>query len=142
VDFWWDEFPSNHGNCWFDNTAMDGSKNYTSDPPPPPQHGQSIPGFLPEDCSNDAGTTGLGDPQKEAVLGACATDVETGSQEQDACDWFRAPPKPGPNGNGNGTPNAGFAAGHDVAAGLPSMCTLIGDSTTLVCSPFRHRLGG
>ena len=25
VDFWWDEFSGNTGNCWFDNTGFDGS---------------------------------------------------------------------------------------------------------------------
>src|SRR3954452_4155770 len=143
VDFWWDEFATNHANCWYDNTGSDGSKNYTSDPAPPPQHGQSIPGFLPEDCSNDPGTTGLGNPHKETVLGACAANFETGSTDSTVCDWFAMPAKPGPNGNGGASlRTTGIGAGHNSAGGLPALCGLVGRSTTLTCSPFRHRLGG
>jgi hypothetical protein len=142
VDFWWDEYPTNHGNCWFDNTGIDGTKNsFTSDPPPFAQHGKSVNGFLPEDCTNDPGTTGLGDPQKESVLIACAGDVETGSYDTTACDWFAMPPKPSPSGGKNGTFNATYPVGYDIRSQLGNMCTLV-SGTSLTCSPFKYRLGG
>jgi hypothetical protein len=141
VDFWWDEYASNKGNCWYDNTGQNGSKDYTSDPPPPPQHGQSIPGFLPEACDSP-GSVGKGNPQKEAVLGACATDFETNSEDSTACDWFAPPPKPGASGQSASQVTTGVPAGTNSAAGLPHLCTLIGNSTSLTCSPFQHRLGG
>src|SRR5437764_2719076 len=38
VDFWWDEYASNHGNCWrTDNKGQDGKPDsFTSDPPRAP----------------------------------------------------------------------------------------------------------
>ena len=50
VDFWWDEFPTNSGDCWYRNIGSDGTTGgITSDPPPPPVEGTSIPKFLPEE---------------------------------------------------------------------------------------------
>src|SRR5207247_1644560 len=46
VDFWWDEFPTNTGNCWHDNVGPDGTNaSWTGDPARFPTPGTSLPGF-------------------------------------------------------------------------------------------------
>ena len=91
VDFWWDEFPSNTGDCWRDNVGPDGTNaSWTGDPQRFPTPGMSVPGFLPEDCGAPT-NVGLGDPLKEAMLAYCA-NVATGDP---TCDWYQMPPKPG-----------------------------------------------
>jgi hypothetical protein len=91
VDFWWDEFPSNTGDCWHDNVGPDGTNgSWTGDPQRFVTPGMSVPGFLPEDC--DASTNvGQGDSQKEAVLAYCA-NAAIGDPN---CEWYTMPPKPG-----------------------------------------------
>jgi hypothetical protein len=90
VDFWWDEFPTNTGNCWYPNTGSAGTvDSITADPSPPPVTGATVPGFLPEDCSSPA-NVGLGDPAKEAMLVDCANNGNDG-----ICEWYTKPAKPG-----------------------------------------------
>lgn len=78
VDFWWDEFEGNTGNCWFDNIGTDGTEgSVTSDPQP-----------LPSDCDSSVGT---GAPAKSGELGTCfAVDFEP-----PVCTWKQTPPRPG-----------------------------------------------
>jgi hypothetical protein len=146
VDFWWDEYATNRGNCWYPNTGSDGSRtSVTSDPPPPPVEGTSVPGFLPHDC--DAPTNvGAGDPVKEAMLAGCVLAFQTGDTSGQTCEWQQMPGEPG-------TPSQ--AAQLDAAqrvgqllAGrsdlrLSRLCQLLGDraSGTLTCAPFQGRLG-
>jgi hypothetical protein len=139
VDFWWDEFASNHGNCWPDNKGQDGtSASVTSDPPRAPGDA-TVPGYLPvKDCGSQA-NSGAGDPQKESVLGACAADFQNGSYDSTVCDWFAMPSKPQGKGSNGPPPGPGIGAPHASGAGYPSLCTLV--ATTLTCSPFQHRLG-
>jgi hypothetical protein len=85
LDFWWDSYPNNTGNCWHDNGT------YTSDPPPSPTPGASVPGFLPEDCSTSNGT---GNPPAEAELLGCFAAIEKGDYDPASCPWFETPPKP------------------------------------------------
>ena len=140
TDFWWDEYAGNSGNCWPDNKGQDGTPaSITSDPPRAPGDA-TTPGYLPvKDCDSPA-TSGLGDPEKETVLGACAADFQNGSYDSTVCDWFAMPPKPeghGENGPPPGLPHAGFVSG----ASYPSLCTLVGGlGGTLTCSPFQHRI--
>lgn len=101
LDFWWDEFPGNTGNCWHDNVGPDGTRaSLTTDPPLSPTTGMNIPRFLPEVCDPGAPSysagTGLGDPVKEAMLVNCATGYNDGDTAADhpGCDWFTPPPKP------------------------------------------------
>jgi hypothetical protein len=91
VDFWWDQFLSNTGNCWYGNTGPNGDRaSLDTDPPLFASAGQSVPGFLPEDC--DAGSNiGTGNPTKEAELLGCYASF---SYDAEACDWFATPPKP------------------------------------------------
>jgi hypothetical protein len=82
LDFWWDQFAGNTGNCWFDNTGADGTEGgVTSDPPRP---------LLPSDCDASVGT---GDPDKEAELTACFVAFTEGTLPE-ACPWFETPPRP------------------------------------------------
>jgi hypothetical protein len=91
VDFWWDQFLGNTGNCWHDNTGPNGDRaSLETDPPLAPVAGQSLPGFLPEDC--DAPTnTGIGNAAKEAELLGCYASF---TYDVDACPWFSTPAKP------------------------------------------------
>jgi hypothetical protein len=90
VDFWWDEFPGNTGNCWYPNTGSAGTTaSITSDPPPPPAAGTTVPKFLPEDCGSPA-NVGLGNAAKEAMLLDCASNGNDG-----VCEWYQPPARPG-----------------------------------------------
>jgi hypothetical protein len=94
VDFWWDEFTANTGNCWFDNTGPDGTReSLNPDPPLGPAPDQSAPGFLPENCSTSAGSPAYA--AKGAMLLACYGQWETGELEAPSCSWFDTPPQPG-----------------------------------------------
>jgi len=137
VDFWWDEFPSNRGNCWFKNTGSDGtSAGITADPSPPPVEGTSVPGFLPEDCGAPT-NVGRGNAQKESVLVGCVGDFAQGTYDSSVCDWFAPPPPPGSGAQQQSAPTPG---GFDTSS-LPSLCRLVGGTGgTLTCSPFQHRL--
>jgi hypothetical protein len=89
VDFWWDQYAANTGNCWHDNVGWNNQRStLTSVPPQGPQAGQSIPGTLPEDCSTSIGTGG---PQQEAELLNCFADI---TFDTSTCDWFKTPSEP------------------------------------------------
>ena len=92
TDFWWDEFLGNTGNCWHDNTGVNGDRaSLTADPAINPLfEGVSLPGFLPEDCGTSIGTTALG-VGKEVELLACYASF---TFDADACPWFNTPAKP------------------------------------------------
>jgi hypothetical protein len=104
VDFWWDEFPGNEGNCWDQtNVGADGAHaSITSDPAHRQvAHGTNAQGFLPEECNPGDPTwrlgVGAGDVVKEAVLANCALFYEPGNTADDhpGCDWFTRPREPG-----------------------------------------------
>ncbi len=88
VDFWWDEFAGNTGNCWYDNVGPDGKKSSIT--------GSGIgvpPNYLPSNCGT---SLGLSDVAKEVVLLECST-YKRGITPKDRpiCYWFQMPPKPG-----------------------------------------------
>jgi parallel beta helix pectate lyase-like protein len=88
-DFWWDAYAANTGDCWHDNTGINGDRaSLTSLPPQAPVAGQSLPGFLPEDCSSSVGSGGA--PQESELLG-CFADITAGTHN---CPWFSTPAKP------------------------------------------------
>jgi hypothetical protein len=94
LDFWWDEFPGNTENCWYDNVGPDGTRaSVTGDPALAPTPGVSLPNFLPEDCATSVGN---GDPVKEAVLLDCAM-YSRGDTAEDhpLCFFFQMPAQPG-----------------------------------------------
>jgi len=89
TDFWWDSYASNTGNCWHDNTGIGGDRaSLTATPPLAPVAGQSLPGFLPEDCAT---STGTGGPAQESELLNCLGDI---TFDTSTCPWFSTPPKP------------------------------------------------
>jgi hypothetical protein len=140
VDFWWDEYAGNTGNCWPANKGQDGKPaTVTSDPPRAPGDA-TVPGFLPVKDCNSPNNTGDGDPHKESVLGACAADFQNGTYDSTVCDWFAMPSKPQGHGSDGPPPGAPFDANYVSGKNYPSLCTLIGGGT-LTCSPFQHRLG-
>jgi hypothetical protein len=89
TDFWWDDYSGNTGNCWHDNTGENGDRaSLTATPPLGPAAGQSLPGFLPENCG---GSIGTGGPAQEAELLNCFADV---TYDTGTCDWYKTPAKP------------------------------------------------
>ncbi|MCW2801652.1 MAG: hypothetical protein JWQ70_3124 [Aeromicrobium sp.] len=87
VDFWWDAFPTNTGNCWWANTAAKGKKVTTS------------PGSLPNCNSgkNPALSIGLGSTN-EAELVACFVGLQVSGYPNGSpllCNWTKTPPVPG-----------------------------------------------
>jgi hypothetical protein len=88
VDFWWDEFAGNNGNCWHDNKGPDGTPGSVTGP------GDGMPpDSLPADCG---ASTGTGDVVKEGVLVDCVTWYEfKGDGQYPLCYWFRQPERPG-----------------------------------------------
>src|SRR3954451_14495888 len=84
VDFWWDEFANNTGNCWHDNVGREGTQSSIV----------STPSSLPTACGSSA-SMGTGGPAQDAELLSCLADfsvrpVSTGG----ACPWFEKPPEP------------------------------------------------
>jgi hypothetical protein len=84
VDFWWDNYAGNTGNCWHDNVGREGTKESIV----------SNPSSLPTQCGSSA-SMGTGGPAQESELGACLADfsVQPGST-QGACPWFTTPAEP------------------------------------------------
>jgi len=87
VDFWWDAFPGNTGNCWWGNKAAPGKRLVTAPLLLPGCAGGTLP----------ATSIGLGDLLNEAELVAClAGFTVSGYPEGDAntCTWTTTPEKP------------------------------------------------
>ncbi|WP_460364698.1 right-handed parallel beta-helix repeat-containing protein [Actinocorallia lasiicapitis] len=102
LDFWWDSFPFNLGNCWWDNGKV-----------------KSSPMFLPN-CFNGTqpwASFGTGHIVNEAELLTCMADLKPGGP----CPWFKSPARP-PNSTASlpkvptGTTEA--EAPHDHGKGL------------------------
>ncbi|HEY3015003.1 MAG TPA: right-handed parallel beta-helix repeat-containing protein [Nocardioides sp.] len=88
LDFWWDSFPGNTGNCWWDNTAAPGRSVTTS------------PLLLPDCAGGTApGTSiGTGDPVNESELVACLAGFTVSGYpagNSTVCSWATTPEKPG-----------------------------------------------
>jgi Right handed beta helix region len=85
LDFWWDSFPGNRGNCWYDNS---GAAPITTSPSPLP------------DCDggrNPDSSMGTGNSENEGELVTCFVAFETDNFDPSSspCPWFDSPPKPG-----------------------------------------------
>jgi hypothetical protein len=89
TDFWWDEFPTNTGNCWFDNIGPDGTADSITGSGTTPA-GSTPPDDLPSDCGTSVGE---GDTLKEAYLLECSNgpDNDTGPTD---CDWWQQADNP------------------------------------------------
>jgi hypothetical protein len=144
VDFWWDEFPGNEGNCWGPNEGGDGQADHTTSDPPESPTGDPAPGFIAKrDCGSPL-NVGKGNSQKEAVLVACAEQIEGTENGQASCDWFNPPPKPGSSSSSAtpAAPDLPIVATTSTFPQLPSHCVLLGDiGGTLTCDLFVRRLG-
>jgi hypothetical protein len=82
TDFWWDSFLGNTGNCWHDNTGINGdAASVTSSPPAP---------VLPSNCALSIGTV-VGNPLAEPELLGCFAAFSQGVGD---CPWFTTPAKP------------------------------------------------
>jgi hypothetical protein len=127
VDFWWDAFVGNTGNCWYANAGAPGTSITSS------------PAALPN-CNNGADSSasfGLGDVANESELGACFGAITEGGTASASCQWFTTPPKP--------RTSAAAAAGRrqDVAAARTAtdpgirttVCRLYRLHETGVCAP-------
>ncbi len=93
TDFWWDSFIGNTGNCWHDNTGVNGDRaSLTTMPALGPVPGASIPTFLPEACDSTSIGLVVGNPLAEPELLGCLAAFD-----QDLpipCDWFTTPARP------------------------------------------------
>jgi hypothetical protein len=91
TDFWWDAYPTNTGNCWYQNRPAPGASITTSPSPLP-------------DCSDGqdpSQSMGTGDAANEGELAGCLLAIESGQgYNPDLCPWFEQPPKPGSSGAG------------------------------------------
>ena len=88
VDFWWDEWSGNTGNCWFNNTGADGTAASVTGP-----GAGSPPDDLPSDC---AASNGAGDGAKTIVLLDCATwSRGNTAADHPGCDWWTPLVEPG-----------------------------------------------
>lgn len=74
-DFWWDPWPGNRENCWYQNTGKDGTAASIT----------STPDNLPSDCATSLGTGGTNGQTLELI------DCIDGAP---SCTWFTTPPKP------------------------------------------------
>ncbi|MGA8846717.1 MAG: hypothetical protein WB471_08920, partial [Nocardioides sp.] len=88
TDFWWDSFPGNTGNCWWDNKAAPGARV------------TSAPALLPGCAGGTQPQTsiGIGDVSNEGELVACLAGFEVSGYPAGnpyTCSWSKTPPKPG-----------------------------------------------
>ncbi len=88
TDFWWDNFPGNTGNCWWDNSAAPGASV------------TSAPAILPSCADGTAPQTsvGTGDAINEGELVACLAGFEVSGYPAGnpySCTWSATPDKPG-----------------------------------------------
>jgi hypothetical protein len=103
VDFWWDAFPTNTGNCWWGNKAYTGKKVTTS-PDKTPLIGDLLgqKDGLP-DCNDgkDGGTLlnlgniGLGNELELVACLAGFTVAGYPAGDPNTCTWTVTPAKPG-----------------------------------------------
>ena len=89
VDFWWDEFPGNVGNCWFDNTGSDGTAASRDRP------GRRA--RRPSSCPRTARTARVTatPPRRPSSSTARCGSAARPPPTVPACDWFTNPPEPG-----------------------------------------------
>ncbi|HEX2129654.1 MAG TPA: right-handed parallel beta-helix repeat-containing protein [Solirubrobacterales bacterium] len=86
VDFWWDEFLGNNGNCWYENTGPNGRESSVTGPGP-----GTPPDVLPGKPGCGA-VIGAGDVAKQLNLVNCF--LARGGGDPALCDWFDMPPRP------------------------------------------------
>jgi hypothetical protein len=98
TDFWWDEFPGNFRNCWYDNVGPNNDRASLTSTPPLNPLGDDAPNVIDVlpgrgingDCSDSIGNGGAA---QEAELLACLGSIEFDAGD---CVWFATPPDPTP----------------------------------------------
>jgi len=127
VDFWWDSFPGNTGNCWFDNHGIAGKPVTMS------------PAMLPE-CNNGRNPSqsmGVGAVSNEAELLGCLGAITTHDYTSPACPWFTTPPKPAVASGAVARARPAETAGARIAAlsGVRAqVCRVYGQQRSTACS--------
>ncbi|MCW3009648.1 MAG: hypothetical protein JWO90_52 [Solirubrobacterales bacterium] len=94
TDFWWDEFPNNVANCWYDNAGPGGAA--ATGPGDAGRSPALAPNILPN-CNggkDPASSVGNGDVAKERYLLDCSEGPDGGTGPLD-CDWYSPPARPG-----------------------------------------------
>jgi hypothetical protein len=112
TDFWWDDFPTNTGNCWYSNSAAPGKKVTTS----PPLLPSCV--LLP--------SVGVGSTN-ELELIQCFGALQTGTYDPTLCPWFTTPPKPGST---LAAPSTSLDTNPQL---IEQMCALYRDAKTTLC---------
>ena len=122
LDMWWDSFPGNTGNCFWDNKAAPGKSVTTS------------PLVLP-DCNGGTQpetSIGTGDVANEGELVACLAGFTVAGYpdgDDTICDWTVTPSKPGSEGSG-----LPMARSQLQQAQLASICDL--GLAPRLCAPY------
>ena len=114
VDFWWDDFPTNTGNCWYNNHAAPGKRVTTS----PPLLPNCV--LLP--------SVGIGSTNELELL-ACFGATLNGGFNATLCPWFKTPAKPA--ANAAATPEPDLSGVPDL---LDSVCAVYRDAKTKLCA--------
>ena len=138
VDFWWDSFPTNTGNCWYKNLAFKNGTVVTS------------PSSLPSNCASSIGlgTGTLEGTQNELELVGCFGSLELGGYNADACPWFKSPTKPTITSAARANARARRLATtarfpSDIEASLlTTTCELFGDAAPKLCDAQSSFVGG
>lgn len=126
VDFWWDSFAGNTGNCWWNNKAAPGKSVTTS------------PLLLPDCAGGTQPSTsiGTGNPVNEDELVSCFAGYQTSGYpdgNSTICSWTQTPPKPG---SGPALPGTTSTMQQAQAAQFASICSQ-GLSPRL-CDPYQE----
>jgi hypothetical protein len=114
VDFWWDSFPTNTGNCWYNNKP---ALRITTSPPLLPSCK-----LLP--------SIGTGSTNELELVLCFAGTVDGNPYDPTLCPWFTTPAKPPANGV-LGTPEPNLLG---IPGLLDSVCALYGDSPNKLCT--------
>ena len=88
TDLWWDAFPTNTGNCFWNNTGPNGKKATSNNLIMPTCLNGAVPGL----------SIGLGNVVAEAELVSCLAGFEISGYPAgngDICSWSKTPAEPG-----------------------------------------------
>jgi hypothetical protein len=132
TDFWWDSFPGNTGNCWYDNTAAPG-KSVTSSP-------QSLPSC--NGGKNPETSIGTGDIGNEAELAACLAGFQLSGYpagNSTLCSWATTPQQPGSGGLLGSLATVADTLTTAQRQSFSDLCSNAPGSRT--CAPYRGELG-
>ncbi len=113
LDFWWDSFPGNTGNCWYGNRAAPGASITTSPLLLPSCLGGTQPSL----------SVGTGDAANEGELVGCLAGFEVEGYpdgSETTCTWAITPDRPDGRSLGRSQPL------DDVAAQLAQLAGLCG----------------